>query len=841
MKDETLQPDTPAKHMPPSVVGEADIEKPRLWSATNEESSEDGADDEEDGSRSPTSGHDLPGPAWQGYVFFAVPVLICLFGAGRETWSKGVAAVLLGAAMLLFPPQKKIPPFITLCFLAAVSAPLLAFLPSQWLQNDPVWRARLAHDWDIALSGTLTPQAFVTFEIWMLFALCATWLFWCLSRGFSNEQRRVMMYALSIGGILLCLLSIFEGAGLLGIPWWPRRPEGGTSFGPFANRNHISSIAAVTSMLCAACAYDAHRRKSWAWSLFALGFLVPVICIFINTSRAGVVLLFLGITTWLGTSAMGRGFFKKLTVTASLVLIISTLLVISSGGISSRLESQGAESLIAPQGRSSIYLKTLDLILQAPWLGCGLGNFDALFPQFEGIYNLRERPIHPESDLLWLLAEGGLLTLLPCLLVLAWLFSSTGPWFKRKKKQRSGRGDQRLRNAAAIAFGLGTIHGLVDVPFHGLGYFAFLTLLAGIALRPRRLPLPSGRTSQITVCTAGVGALVLGFAWLAISQGRLMFPGRSSAAVLRERASTLIGSGSFADALPLLNEAILQTPMDYLLYYERARVRLLLQHPPSEALADFSRARALEPNNTDMCFREGLIWLDFRPEYAIIPWREIMLRWPGYYYSTLLNHAEVHPELRDPLWRLATTAELKLEFLGRVKTREEFDQCLRSLLASRADLDGLEPAQRERLFTLWYQNGDPNTLISALESNKKWRADGWPILAEHYARNSEFERACQTVMPYLPSIIRTAPGTSTDIPTLERALLYNPTDARRGIDLFQAQKSQGDIEGALRTLEKVVSLPNAPAYIRQEIAALYMTKQDFRRAWEYLREAMQKR
>ena len=82
MKDETLQPDTPAKHMPPSVVGEADIEKPRLWSATNEESSEDGADDEEDGSRSPPSGHDLPGPAWQGYVFFAVPVLICLFGSG---------------------------------------------------------------------------------------------------------------------------------------------------------------------------------------------------------------------------------------------------------------------------------------------------------------------------------------------------------------------------------------------------------------------------------------------------------------------------------------------------------------------------------------------------------------------------------------------------------------------------------------------------------------------------------------------------------------------------------------------------------------------------------------
>ena len=75
---------------------------------------------------------------------------------------------------------------------------------------------------------------------------------------------------------------------------------------------------------------------------------------------------------------------------------------------------------------------------------------------------------------------------------------------------------------------------------------------------------------------------------------------------------------------------------------------------------------------------------------------------------------------------------------------------------------------------------------------------------------------------------------------MERALLYNPTDVRSGIDLFQAQKTHGDIDGALRTLEKVAAFPNAPAYVRQEIATLYMMKQDFRRAWENLREAMQK-
>jgi len=176
-----------------------------------------------------------------------------------------------------------------------------------------------------------------------------------------------------------------------------------------------------------------------------------------------------------------------------------------------------------------------------------------------------------------------------------------------------------------------------------------------------------------------------------------------------------------------------------------------------------------------------------------------------------------------------------------VQARDEFDRCLRSLLAQQPDLRGLDPSQRETIFTLWYQHGNQEALISALETNRKWRDDGWRILAEHYARNSDFQRACQTAMPYLPSVIRTAPGTSTDIPALERALLYNPTDPRRAVDLFQAQKTQGDIDGALRTLEKVVTLPSPPPYVRQEIATLYMMKQDFRRAWENLREAMQKR
>ncbi len=842
MKNKTDQLQETMEKTPLLVGDEADAEKPLLVEVNEaaEASLDDDAEDDE-ASKLERS-YELAGPAWHGYVFASLPVFACLFGAGRETWSKGLITIPLALVLICFASRRKLPMTAMIGLAGAMLAPLLSFLPAAWLSQAPAWRKTLELDWGVELSKTLTPQAAVTLEAWGFFSICCIWLGWCLTRGFSDHQRRAMIHTLTIGGILLCLLSIMEGSKLISISWWPRNQIAwGHGFGPFANRNHISSLAAITSVLCASAAYDAHRRKSRLWILFVLGFFAPVTCIFMNSSRAGLVLLCLGMTAWFGTIAMRRGFFKKLAVSSSLIFIIATLLVMSGGNISKRLTEEGIADFASGQGRSSIYVECLKMSLDSPWTGIGLGNFDAVFPQFSGLYEPVNRFLHPESDLLWLLAEGGLLPLLPSLLLLLWIFMSTGPWFGKKKKRKSGMQDRRLRNAAAIVFTLGVIHGLGDVPNHGLGYALFMALLAGIAIRPRRLPQAAAAPQRIAFRVGGLAALALGSAWAAISMGHAVLPGTSAAEELRTRAIKLMDSGSPSGALPLMDQAISMKPMDFRFYFERARIRLRLGQPLNDALTDFSRSRMLEPHFARYCYTEGVVWLDYNPSFALIAWRELLRRWPGSNYWAMLEHAKQHPELREPLWTLATTVSLKMEYLTRFNSREDLDMCLRSLLTQQPDLEGLEATQRESLFNLWYQHGDQAALISALETNRKWRDDGWRILAEHYARNSDFQRACQTVVPYLPSVTRTAPGTSSDIPALERALLYNPTDARRGIDLFQAQKNQGDIDGALRTLEKVAAIPNAPSYIRQEIAALYIMKQDFRRAWEHLREAMQKR
>jgi O-antigen ligase len=833
-----MQP-APDTSKPVLIGDEAADERPQL--ATEASTLDDGDDGDMDRREL-----ELPGPAWQGLLFALVPILVILCGAGREAWSKGMAAVLMALIMLLFPVQRRLPTIAMLGLLGALLAPLLVFLPIEWQLSLPDWRSRLFHDWEVPLSSTITPQAWVTWEAWLLHGTCLSWLTWCLIRGFSSAQRRTMLQTLALSGIILCGLVILEHFKWIKMPWWPRNPLiWGNGFGLFANRNHTSTIAAITCVLCAANAYDSHRNKSRLWMLFLAGAALPLACIFINTSKAGVILLFIGLTAWLGTSAMRKGFFQKMAVTTSLIMIIATLLVMSGGGVGTRLQSG---DFTKEGARTMLVAETLKMVIQAPWLGVGLGNFETVFPLVTEFHEPRTRFLHPENDLLWLLAEGGLLTVLPGLLLLLWIFRSSGPWFGKKRKSSQNRQDRKLRNAAAIAFGMGAVHGLADVPNHGLGFAIFMGLLAGILVRPRRLKEASGLLDRLALRVAGVVVLLVGAAWLGVSLGHTsMFPGSSAAEALRARANWLTDTGSAASGLPLMNEAVRLNPMNFHLYFERARMKRYLGKPNDDVLQDFSRSRAVEPHYAAFCYQEGVFWLDFAPSYAVIGWREYLRRYPASapgiygYYRMMLNYTERHPELREPLWARASTVELKLDYLGGVRTREEFDRCLRSMLALQPQLEGLEAAQRQALFEIWNRLGDPNALMSLLERNKKWRDDGWRLLAEHYARNSEFEHACQIAAIYLPSLNRTTLETGTDIASLERAALFNPTDPRRSIDLFQAQKKQGETDDAIRTLEKLIDTPNAPPFIRQEIAALYMQKQDFRRAWEQFREAMQKK
>ena len=139
------------------------------------------------------------------------------------------------------------------------------------------FRESLAADWGLQLENFITPQPWVTFEAWAKLSLQLVWLAWCLARGFSSDQRRTALSTLAIGGVLLCWLSIVVKIGWLAVPWWVFEDVGNqVLFGPFANRNQLRSLAAITCVLCAARAYESPRRKSRKVLLHAAGLFLPV-------------------------------------------------------------------------------------------------------------------------------------------------------------------------------------------------------------------------------------------------------------------------------------------------------------------------------------------------------------------------------------------------------------------------------------------------------------------------------------------------------------------------------------------------------------------------------------
>lgn len=785
-------------------------------------------------------------PAWEAWAMGGLAIGVCAFGgkSGPMVW--GISGLVIGLMMLLAPPARKVPLIAALLLAAFVAGAGAGLLPASWTGGPPAWLIQLGANWGIPVASTLSPQPAVTLEAWLLLAVGALWFGWCLARGHSESDRRTILWMVLGGVATLCAMAVLEKAGRWTVPWWPRSPEEwGEGFGPFANRNHTSSLAAMGAVLAAAAAYDAYRRRSRFWIFAALAVLPMFAAVITNTSRAGLGLFFLGLTVWLSTAAMRKGFFRKLSVSASLIIAGASLVLVFGDGLKKKIATTtdlpSLQGLSSQSGRLAIYSDTLQIAAKSPWLGMGLGNFSNVYPLVSSRSDPMYKAIHPESDWLWLQAEAGLLAVLPLAFLVYLLLRWSGPWFSKKSKNSQRRRDRRLRNAAAIAAGLALLHSLFDMPVHAWGFFLTTALLTAISVRDRRLREPSSAASRLLWRLGGAAVMMIGAGWIGLATGHasLMPPLASTARIWSKQALDLAAQNRDADAMVAIDRAVQIRPLDWSLYFTRAQIHLRLGHPDDAALRDFGRARALEPHIAKICYAEGEIWLKFAPEKAVLPWREFLRRFPSAapeYFVNMLNLAQPHPELRKALRSLATTPSLQLSYLRVASAGDDFNGMLRDLLHSQPSLEGLDSQELSAVLQLWQQKGDRDQLRFEIERRPEWLAAGWRILADERARESDFKGAYEIAAKFIPVPTPPTANASVDMDQLERSFLFNPTDLRPGVELYFIQKNRGLYDAALTTLDKLAGLPGAPAYLKFEKASIYARKEDYRRAWELLRE-----
>lgn len=783
---------------------------------------------------------------WRAWLYGLTGPLVIACGVGAEPWTWGILFGLMGAVLLLAPPRVRLARLPALLLLGMALVPLTGLLPAVWFGPLPEWRTSLVEAWSVALPATRSAQPAATLEAWLTLVAGLVWLAACLGQQFSAGERRLVLRVLATGILVLAALSLAEPYNGWCPSWWPRQPQRwGEGFGPFTNRNHSSSLFAIGAVLSAAVAYDSFRLRRRDWPLAALGLILSLAAIFANTSRAGVLLALLGLVLWVATAALRHGLFRKLAVTSAVLLVAVAVVLAARGGAGTRLRSFTELDASAPGLRLELAREGLRIVSEAPLLGLGLGNFSAIYPMVTTLHHPVYHVLHPESDVVWLLVEGGVLLLLPALLLVLWLLAA-GPWRVPAEKARGQRSGLRLRRAAAIGLLLALLHGLVDVPHHRLAYGIVVAVLAAVAVSPAWQRGPAGWLTRGGFRLAGLGLLALAVVYVGQVRGVWLPEFESTAELLHRRAVAASAARRHNEAYELADRAVATLPLNFRMHYLRAQLALQLRLAPDAALMDFGRARALEPGHADICFQEGMYWLGFRPLFAIIPWRECLRRdpqasvGPHGHYQMMLNQMGRHPELVDPLWSLADRLELQVLFLNASPGGELWQERLEEVLVQNPRLELADKVLLKTLFDTWGTRGDRARLVQLLGEHPEWLPYGWRHLAEEHARAGRFREAFELASTQVPPPPRATSLLASDVPRLERVVLMNPNDPRPAVELYHALCAAGDDKQALRVLEKVARLPNAPPFLPLELAQAHARLGDYERAWQVLREHLAK-
>jgi len=774
---------------------------------------------------------------WKLVLVALVPMVSIYCAGARPAWSLCVICFSMLACFIAVPPRSKVPVLIW----APLVVALLLVLAFAWpVTSVPGWRHELLRDFSISTGGLNSPQPWLSFERWLIIVVVCIWVLFCIGSNFSDSERRTIVQTSVLGMTAIAAIAIYSLVrwGEMPTPWM--RDDGSRyMFGPFPNRNHFSGMCAITGMLAFVAAYDAIKRDRKSWILFSCCLAIAFAGLMLNTSRFGVVMFFVGCGLWMFSATFRNKSAKKMALFSSLFLFGATFLLIFGQKILQRFTHSGSllESF-TQSNRLILYRDSLRLIPDHPWVGWGLGNFEPIYALLGRYEDTFYRVSHPENDILWTALEIGLPATVLLLCALVVLFINSGPW--RIANEKYGRRDRRIRQAAAIAALMFVAQSLVDVPIHSLGIAVLAGTLAGLGYDGQKLAPFAAKKLPIFHYTGMIFLLLAACLWSSVEYGKPFFPTDTFARKLRTQSKQYIKEGRNVEALDLTNKILKITPLDWKLYHQRAQLRLSLGYAPSIVLADFSRARRLEPSISVVSVGEAEIWAASPyPKFALAAYRDAINRDPNSaqsYYNAVLELGRKHPEFQRSVRDIALShPKLHLQYTLACEG-EAFVRELDSLLNREPELSVFRPEEQLQLFWHWYSKGNRADLFKRLNNKPQWLDVGWIVLATDQAQQGDFKEACAIAFEHLPPPFGTPLSSSKDLDQLGRLYLLNPTDIARGLQLYEAQKAAGKFSQALKTLDELASVPSSPVKIHYERALMLQKLGEFAKAWETLQQ-----
>jgi hypothetical protein len=569
----------------------------------------------------PNSFFRVPAPV----LAVAVIVAAVFMGGATERMPQGVVLAAMGVLMVMAPPASWPGRWWTLAVLALLALAGTGALPAAFFREGS-WRVPVEAA-GIALPATLSPQPRLTLEAWLLLAAGIAWVAWLMASPWDDATRRMGARCLVGGVALLAVFVLIQWFTGWRMPGW----LGDSTMGPFPNRNHTAHVLALGGVLAVGCGADAARRsklRAVPWLLVAAVILAALAA---SYSRGGVLMFFGALGLWNAAVAWSRRSWKTMLLGAAALVLAASGILVWGGDIAGRF---AGGSILTGDFRFRIWADTLALVSDSPWCGVGLGNFQALFPFFRAKSITQSAVVHPESDWLLLVTEVGWLGAALALLAVGIVLAGALPL--NRKSQR------RLRSAAVAAAVAAVIHGFVDVPGHRLGSVLAATYVLVLARRGPDAPGVS-RIAPVLWRATGLAVVACAAWWMNVPDDAA-------------RAEELAGRGKFAEAGARATRAIQCAPLAWRPYFTRAGA-LATTGRLVESVADFRRARLLEPHFIAVPMAEGKFWVRTQPELALAAWREALRRADGpdaaNYFSEVLGAAPDDAAFRERLLGLA--------------------------------------------------------------------------------------------------------------------------------------------------------------------------------------------
>ena len=750
-----------------------------------------------------------------------LPVLACFLGGATQKWAEGIVLAVLGLYLVVRPPPLSLGKPINCILVAFIGLAAAAFLPAGWFFF-PAWRSALLNDFSISLPQTLSAQPWITAGALISLLAGVSWLYLVATQELELRAVRFQL-RIFVGGIVgLAAIAIALYLANAAFPFWINQ----RGFGPFPNRNQTADLLGITSIVLLACAQDDLRRRRKRWLFWVAGLSILITAIILNFSRAGLAILVGGSALWISVVAFRQRSPAKIAIGASVLLLLLTAVLLLGGQTLERFNLHGmVGTTLSADFRWKIFQDTFQLLRESPWCGIGLGNFESVFAIFRKESFGNSRALHPESDWLWLWAEMGWLSVV--------LTVIGGVLLIRRVLPLQEGTNQRFRLAALIGAVVFALHGLVDVSGHRFGTALSGIFLLGLSLH-RPLPFKPSRSVKVVFRLIGGLLVVAGVSWTVAARNKMLLPGSLGVSNAKESAASADRGRNFTETIRLTTHALNWAPLDWQLYFARAFAEVGANQE-ANALADFRRARFLEPTTYSLPLIEGNVWLPARPVLAATAWREALRRAgperAEVYASMLTDAAMQNPQLGPILKEFGLGQPgLALAYLRRLSGVHLADG-LAQLLKNDPNLQSLSEPEKLALFDLWAERGDLEQLARNIQAHPDWMRYAWLGMAKYHANKKDFRQAYEWTQRFGEAVALPRISGNESLEQLQRRYVSNPDNYITGYALYLEQIQRGRTDDALVTARHFSERPNSPAYFRFLESECWAKKGNWERAW----------